>query len=351
LKFGDHPVISGNLVALTNALGAIGGVASQAPFHHLVEEIGWRKAYVVIAIIPAILTVAVFFFVTDNREGTRRSQLPVNPEGPLAVHPKKQVDDKNVPLLGHIVDSSDKKFVSKPTLIERYPFLTPLMAFEFWILLVNLGGLDSPFESLAGLWGQPYLHQAQKLSPTLSSWISTSLVGVYSICGVLAGPMCGRVKNTAHRMLLLIAFTAIGVAAMLGLILFPTSADGEFETIPVGFIFCCFILVGVSGTGIAIIWITLVDRPATPGQGFSNGVANGVCLGFSAVVQTIVGVILDASWDGAETDDGTREYSQSAFRKAWALLLASFVMGLFAGIYLFINAKRKSSLEYKSMHI
>jgi len=80
-------------------------------------------------------------------------------------------------------------------------------------------------------------------------------------------------------------------------------------------------LIGFSGAAMAISFALAreVTRPEI--NGAVTGIVNGMTVASGAVLQPLVGLILDHVWDGALVD-GSRVYQPGDYRLAFALILA-----------------------------
>eukprot|EP00299_Pterocystis_sp_00344_P010153 c4473_g1_i2.p1 GENE.c4473_g1_i2~~c4473_g1_i2.p1 ORF type:complete len:453 (+),score=64.62 c4473_g1_i2:32-1360(+) len=310
MQFGVHSVMAGNLVSITNALGAVGGLISQAPFHFICEYVGWRKAYLILAVVPFCLSIAIYVLLNDRK--------------------RSQMSDQT----GVCSDLSPSLATSTPMLPPAAPptWYSQLFRPQLVLLAFYAAGMDIPFETLAGLWGEPYFHQSQGLSSTTASGLSTMFVAVFSVCVMMGGPLCARFRTMRIRCFILASLGVFGLVGMFVLIVFP-------QHLPLAALVGALLGVGFSGAGISIVWILIVAQPSAH-HGLCNGAANATTIGLVAVTQAIVGAILDANWHGDRLSNGARVYSPHAFRYAFVALVASFTIAILCALSLvFLNEK------------
>ena len=118
------------------------------------------------------------------------------------------------------------------------------------------------------------------------------------------------------------------------------------QELATGVVWLSMLLLGLSVGSATVVWTVISSDPLCDGldsSGLLSGAVNTLCIFADALVQTLVGVILDANWDGHSYmpadragDAPTKRFSPSAFGKAFALCFAA--MSLSAVFALMLRA-------------
>jgi len=137
LNFGAQGELSDMMIGVSNTLGSVGGLASQAPMNAMVDAVGWRRSFMLAAIAPLCVSVLAMLFIDD---------LPV--KSPAAV-------------AGTGASASQGRAGAMAGARTTWQLLGKVVrAPRTWAYGVAIGGIDAPLECIAGLWGAAYLKQA-----------------------------------------------------------------------------------------------------------------------------------------------------------------------------------------------
>ncbi len=103
--------------------------------------------------------------------------------------------------------------------------------------------------------------------------------------------------------------------------------------LPLGAVVVCFVVIGLSGSGMTA-WFGLI-KDMIPAQlaGASTGVVNSMTVASGAILQPFVGLALDLQWDG-RLFEGARHYADGDYRMAFTLVLLAAVIGLVTALSL-----------------
>eukprot|EP00300_Choanocystis_sp_HF-7_P001809 c11446_g1_i2.p1 GENE.c11446_g1_i2~~c11446_g1_i2.p1 ORF type:complete len:420 (-),score=53.06 c11446_g1_i2:98-1357(-) len=309
IEFGMDTQTADTLVGITNALGAVGGLISQAPFNVLNRAVGWRHAYLIVASVPAVLTVASLFVIQDSC--------------PTTHEPGSVQTDDHTPLLAPREAADTPAKVTWGQVLRRP---------DYWLMLAFFCGFEMPLESITGLWGVPFLKQVHGFSSQTASTTTMCLVLVYAVCSLLAGRLMARVHGCRARVVMMIVSTLVLMVAVALVVAIPAGW-------PKWTVMFSMILAGTLGAGICVVWVVASSQQSTA---LTNGLMNSAGIGIAAVGQTCVGGILDALWDGKHQRDGARLYPQKAFSVAFAFLGVGCFVSLACSIVLFHRARRSA---------
>ncbi|WP_062077506.1 MFS transporter [Demequina globuliformis] len=271
------------MVQITGLLGQLGQLATAVPVALLLHEAGWSTTFTVLATLG--LVAAGLAMV--------RIRMPHPGELPYAVaHPEP---DPAVPA---------------PSLRES--LRPPGVRLAFW---AHWTGLFSA-NTVALLWGVPFLIQGQGLSAAQASGLLTALV----ITNLAAGPIVGTLtsRHPLRRSWLVLAYAGVAITAWAA-VLTPSTPRPLWQLL-------IWIMVLGFGGPVALVAMDFARTFGMPRRlGTATGFAN--VGGFAATVLSValVGAVLQ--W----VAPGTSDYTLDDYRIALASLALPFAMGI-AGI-------------------
>ena len=263
------------LTGLAMFFAMVCGIAGQAPLAFAVEAFGWRKTMVwagIFAIALAVLTALI----------VRNSPIPNTAD--------------------HANDNRWAEIWSglKATITRN----------EIWRVAIVAMSMSGPMLALGGLWGVPFLAGAYELDrPTSAFYTSFSLLG-----WAVGAPFFGWVSDRIGRRKLPLV---IGTGLNAGLIAIIAFLPGLSLTMMAA----AFFLSGLTGGCMVISFALGREVSAKKLHGSVSGLVNGMTVGAGAVLQPIIGWVLDLRWDGTMSA-GARIYQTSDYRFAFLCLAA-----------------------------
>lgn len=261
--------------------GTAGAIIGQAPLAFAVELFGWRYSVYGLGLFGLLLTVALW----------------------SSVQPRVSHASMTVPL-----KQSLRVAASNPQ--------------TWWLALVGMS-LTGPVLAFAGLWGVPWFAAVRGL-PRAEAAPLLSLVFVGWLIGA---PLMGWLSDRLRRRRpLLIAGTLLSSASVAAVLYLP-ALDLRLVSI----------LLFASGVGGAVMILTFAaghDHNPDYARGAALGIINTCVVASGAVLQPLIGALLDLQWSG-ERVDGVRVYSASAYQ--WAMLCIP--LGALAGFLLTFRIK------------
>lgn len=182
--FKPHQFAS--ITGVTISIASLGGLLATSPFRLLVDEIGWRSGFLVLAAVNFILVICFFLWVHD---------APRDEISSPCVHTEKQ-------------DASQWQ-----GLLKLFGNL------NFWIIALTMGLRDGVFTAIQALWAGPYLIFHLGL-PALKAGNLLLFLNVGAIVGApIGGLLADRVLRSARRTgLISLCFLA---SSILLLVLWP----------------------------------------------------------------------------------------------------------------------------------
>lgn len=269
---GLPPRHFGLLTGLLQALGMAGAVAGQAPFRWLVEaSAGWREASLWLAGFGLLLAVAVFLVVRD---------------GPK---PGRGGDD---------AASQRPKGATMAVLRNLQTWWAAIVSFLMTMVLL----------AFAGLWAVPFLVQGHGMAnQQAASLLALFFIG-WAIGSLGAGSLSDRLGLRRPPIL------AGGTLGLVSLTAFIYWAD------PASVLGAALLLLAGMGCSTMILTYALARESNHPAAaGTAMGLANMATVGSGAVMQPVIGALLDLNWNG-EVVQGVPVYTLETFRSAFLVL-------------------------------
>lgn len=180
---------------------------------------------------------------------------------------------------------------------------------EVWRLAIVAMSMSGPMLALGGLWGVPFLTSAYGLDrPASAFYTSLSLFG-----WALGAPFLGWLSDRIQlRKAPLVACTGLNVASLAAIAFVPG--------LPLPVIATLFFLSGLTGGTMVITFAIAREVSAKSLHGTVSGIVNGMTVAAGAVLQPVVGWLLDLRWDGTLAD-GARIYQAADYRFAMIALV------------------------------
>ena len=269
-----HPRHFALLTGLAMFFAMICGIAGQAPLAFAVEAFGWRQTMVWSGISAGVLALLTALIV------------------------------RNSPEPGGVEHANDTRW---PEIWSGLK--TTVRRAEIWRIAIVAMSMSGPMLALGGLWGVPFLAGAYGLDrPTSAFYTSLSLLG-WAVGAPLSGWFSDRI---GRRKFPLIA----GTAANCGLLSIIALAPGLDLTLMAVALF----LSGLTGGCMVVSFALAREVSARRLHGSVSGLVNGATVAAGAILQPIIGWILDLRWDGAMLD-GARIYQTGDYRFAFICLV------------------------------
>ena len=268
------------LSGLTMFVAMMSGMMAQGPLAIFVSQFGWRSSMWGLAIFGGSLALLVYVFVRNEPE------------------------NRNI----------EKKH--KDTWKNMWSGLArAARTREVWKIALVAATMSAPMLTVGGLWGTPYLMSAYGLErPEAAFYMSLMLFG-----WAFGAPFTGWLSDyIGHRKALLVFGSGI-LSLTLGIIVFVPN-------VPLWLTVGLFVLAGASGSAMATTFALVREVSPTDISGSVVGIVNSMTVASGAILQPLVGVFLDARWDGTLIE-GARIYSESDYRWSFAIVFASAVVG------------------------
>jgi len=254
--------------------GNLGGVLAGVPLSEAVAAVGWRAAMAVSAVVTFGGAVAIWLFVRDDpRERGYRSHAHASVVEAGSLPPGQAL---------------------KSVIAER----------DTWLLSCAGGLSAAPVLVFAGLWGVPYLTQVYGFERSQAAVLTSTMLVAWAIGGPTLGALSDRLGRRKAPYL---------TANLLNVVLWGLFL---FVGVPRSLLYPLFAAIGFT-SGALIIGFAFAREANHPGAaGAVGGVVNMSVMGVAAILQPVLGVILDRRWEGSIVA-GARIYSSSAYTAAF----------------------------------
>lgn len=274
-----------SMTGLCILLGNLGSVLAGAPLAWFAQSTGWRDVFIGIGVISLLLAVSCWWLVRDRPPSTPGEK------------PHTHRFDRTVVLSG---------------------MLRVLKNRATWPAVWVNFGVSGAFFTFGGLWAMPYLTQVHELTRNQAATHLSLLFLGFALGSLAIGHLSDRIKK--RRPVLL------GAAIIHALIwLIWTSG----MRLPSGTTYPLILLMGVCTAGFTLSWACAKEVNPPLLSGMSTSVANMGGFLAAAIMQPLVGLVMDLTWDGTIIN-GARVYAVDDFQAGFSLICALAWIGAFA---------------------
>lgn len=279
------------VTGLTILLGNIGGLTAAMPLARALEYTSWRNITLALAGISLLVALLVWWIVRNKPA------------------------DAGLPSMRQMEGKAEHAFQGT----WRQGLLTVLKNRDTWpCFFINLG-LGGSFFSLAGLWGVPFLRDVHGFDRAVAANHTSMLMIGFAIGSMLLGMVSDRLgKRRPVMFVFMVAFFASWLPLQMAI------AMPQWLSMTVFFLLGLF----VTGYTITLSVAKEVNLPAY--SGMATGVVNTAPFLGGAVLQPLVGWVMDWTWQGGINNEGLRLYAQGDYRAGFAVLSVFLVISLVA---------------------
>jgi len=274
------------LTGLCMLIGNLGSILAGAPLSALTLIASWREIFVGIGMLSLAIGVASYFLVADGPRAARREGARV---------------DRTAWLASLVVVLKNR---------ATWP--------GFFVTL----GSSGAFFSFAGLWAVPFFTQVQGMTRAVAAnHISVYFIG-FAVGSALLARISDRLRRRQPVMLLGCLLHALGWLVWLSGAILPAAAS-----------YPLCLAMGMFTASMTLAWACAKEVNPPLLSGTATSVVNvGVFLG-PAIMQPLVGWVMDRSWDGS-MQGGARLYAAADFRQGLLLMAGAAAAGCVATLFL-----------------
>jgi MFS family permease len=262
------------LAGILQSVGMSGAIFGQAPLRQLVETLGWRVTMMGLGVVALLLSIALFLLVP-------------------------------------IRSSEQKHIVAKSRVLDGLKVVSSNL--QTWLCALIGFGMAATMLGFGGLWGVPWLSNVHGYSTIEAAGVISMLFVGWAIFSPLSGWISDKI---GHRNPILTVGLIISISAF-SIVIFYTPESTAL-------LMAMMFLTGAGGCAMTVCFSSV--RELNPLQYSSTGLGlmNMCVVGSGALMQPLIGWLLDINWTGI-TVDGARVYTDRAFSLAFtSLLVVSF---------------------------
>ena len=273
------------LVGLAMLVGNLGSVLAGAPLSWLAQQTSWRHIFVALAGVSLLLGVACWILLRE--QPTVAGQPDTKPSF-----------DRSLILSGLV--SVLKNRDNWPTVCVNF-------------------GICGSFFAFAGLWATPFLTQAHGLTrAAAANHVSLYFVGFALGC-MFMGALSDRLGKRKPVLIVTSHLYLLIWLALLWDLALPLFAS-----------YALFSLMGLVTAGFTLTWACAKEVNAPQLSGISTSVTNMAGFLAGAVLQPLVGWVMDQRWQGGLTSTGARLFTADDYHAGLLLLTAVAAFGALA---------------------
>ncbi len=259
--------------------GTSGAILGQAPLALLIEFVGWRYSLYGLGLFGVLLAAGLW----------------------LTVQPVKHDHSTRVPLR-----KSLKVAASNP---------------QTWLFALVGMTLTGPVLAFAGLWGVPWFAVVKAMPRSEAA----PLLSIVFVGWLIGAPLMGWLSDKLQRrVLLLVIGTLLSTLTFAAILYVPN--------LSVQVIGVLLFIGGVGGSVMILTFAAGRDHNPEHARGAALGIINTCVVASGALLQPLIGALLDLFWDGTILD-GVRVYSSDAYQRAMLCIplgaLAGFLLTFF----------------------
>jgi predicted MFS family arabinose efflux permease len=273
------------LVGLSMLIGNFGSVLAGAPLSWLAQLTGWRGIFVGLAGVSLLLGIACWVLVRDK---------PTVAGSPV----EKPRFDRTVVLAG---------------------LLSVVKNRNTWPAVFVNFGICGSFFAFAGLWATPFLTQAHGMTRAVAANHVSLYFAGFALGCVFIGTLSDRLGKRKPVLI---------VSSHLFVLIWLLLLSGV--TLPLTASYVLFTLMGLTTASFTLTWACAKEVNPPLLSGMSTSVTNMGGFLAAAILQPLVGWVMDRHWQGGLTSSGARLYTPEDFHAGLLLLAAVATMGAIA---------------------
>lgn len=255
------------IVGICMLVGNMGSVLAGAPLSAMAQATGWRGVFIGVGVVSFVLGALCWIIVRD---------------APVANNAAPRPRFDRTVVLGSL--------------------LAVLKNRSTWPAAIVNTGMAGSFFTFAGLWATPYLMQVHQMERAVAANHLSLWFGGFAVGCLFIGGLSDRL---GRRKPVMIAVAHLYVLIWLILV--------SCITMPLIVSYALFALLGVSTAGFSLTWACAKEVNPPLLSGMSTSVANMGGFLCAAIMQPVVGWIMDLGWQG-EMLSGARIYDVATWR-------------------------------------
>ncbi len=273
------------LVGIAQLIAALGAMFGEEPLAYVVNTYGWQQAVYNLSIAGALITLFIMFFVKNNRANKLKKST----------------------------SSFRDIFARLRVLLQNK---------QVWYLAVFAFFCWGPVTVFTELWGVSFLKAHLNISKIAAAKLASSIwIGI-----AIGAPIIGFIAAKLNKNRSILIFCSIaGFIATLWFIFGP--ADNIVVAHALAMVF------GIAAaSNILVFNMVLLHNSENENTGAAIGFMNMAVVAGGALLQPIVGSIIESSWDGF-IRNGAHWYSANDYQSGLAIIPLCFLICVITSTY------------------
>ena len=279
------------LLGVANSVAMLGASAGSGPLTMIIKNFGWRQSIACFGVFGVALGIVVFIIFRLDRHN-------------------KEVEDETSSADSHVLHNL-KSVTSRKSI-----WLNAFAALFFYMTTT----------AFAGLWGLSFVEIAYGVSKEIAGY-AMSMVFVGWLVG---GPVMGLWSDLIGKRITAIRLGIIGALLCLIPVIY-------FPSIPIVAVYVLLLLVGLFSSAELLSFTLAIELNSMRAKATTAAFTNFMISCGDAVVQPLVGFLLDLNWNGT-MEGGIRVYSTHDYQMALTCLPVTLVLG-FICLFFFKESK------------
>jgi MFS family permease len=258
------------LAGVLQAVGMCGAVFGQAPLRYVVESQGWRGSMMILAGFALLLAGLLYNLV-----------------------PKRSKEQK-------VSENQTGIFVGLRVVTTSS---------QTWLCALIGFGMAASMLGFGGLWAVPWLNTVLGYSITKAASITSMLFVGWALFSPLVGWISDRI---GRRNIIMTTGALIELLSLAGIFFVTPQSTAVLMAL--------FFVAGTGGSAMTVCFSSVKEHNSLEFSSTSLGLMNMCVVGSGAVMQPLIGWLLDLRWDGTLAD-GARIYPAEGYTFALSSLL------------------------------
>ncbi len=277
------------LSGLTMFVAMLAGIGGQAPLAAVVEATGWRTTMIGAGVFGFVLAGLIWITVRAT------------PEVAAGIAVRKVGTAK------HSVLRDLRSTFSN---------------IHVWTISITALTMTGPMLAFGGLWAVPYLMARYGIDRPEAAFVASLMFVGWAI----GAPLNGWLSDFIGRRKTSVVVGSLVSTSMISILFF-------WPGLPLEGAATAIFLTGLFGATMVISFALSREIIDPAYHGTVTGIVNGFTVGSGALLQPVIGLLLDLQWDG-QLIDGARQYSLDAYHFAFASLIICGVIGFLCALTL-----------------
>ncbi|KGG81222.1 MFS transporter [Caloranaerobacter azorensis H53214] len=291
----------GRMSGLTSFIGNGGALLAQFPLVVMVTSIGWRLSFAAIGALSLLVAVLAYLIVRNSPE-----DMGFTP----------------------IIEKTEKKDISLSESIKNV-FSNP----KTWPGFFAFGGMFGSVIAFVGAWGVPYMIHVYGVSKAKASTFTMIVTLGLMIGSLVIGTISDKI---GRRKAPFLAFSLIYTLTWL-ILIYVNPGKISFSAL-----YILLFIMGFSSSGFVLSWACSKEVNNPNYAGISTGTVNMGGFLFAAVIQPLIGYVLDKNWTG-KLIEGVKVYTVTSYNRAFLICLIASVIAIIS--ILFVKETRCRNIK------